>query len=124
MSILDKLKSILVPPKNPEELAKAITEKIANMSFGLFKNEDFRNMNNFKKIDITEQDRIFNEIIVSGLALAIMMFEAMENKAKSEKIKESYSEIQVELASRYPNWLKELGSKESDVDLWRELTKM
>jgi len=124
MSIFDKIKSAIIPPKNPEELARAIIEKIANMSFGLFKNENFREMNNFNKLEITEQDRIFNEILVTGIALSILTFETLESRAKNERIKGSYSEIQVEIASRYPNWLKELGGEENNIDLWRDLIKM
>lgn len=124
MSIIDLIKSTFNPPKNPEQLARAITEKIANSSFVFFKDENIRSLLNFEKISVTEQDRIFNEILVSGITIAILIFATLENKTKNERIKQFHIEMQIELTSSYPNWLKELGAEQNNADLWKELIKM
>ena len=124
MTIIDFLKLTFMPPKNPEQIARAITEKIANYSINLFKNDDFRRMNNFDKIDTIEQDRIFNEILVSGIAITIFIFETLGNRTNNNRVNQFYAEMKIELESSYPNWLRELGSKESDAALWKDLIKM
>ena len=124
MSFIKSLKNNLFPPKNPEEIAKKITEDIASSSFDFFKQSDFRELVNFEKLERTEQDRIFNEIVVTGLSLAILMFESMEKVANNKNLKQFLIEIRVELASYYGNWLKELGTPQEFVDLWKKLIEM
>lgn len=124
MSFLDSLKHNLFPPKNPEEITKKITENIADSAFEFFKKPEFRNLVNFDKLSRTEQDRIFNEIVITGLSLAVLMFEGMEGMAKKESPKQFYREMQIEMASRYGNWLKEIGTPLEFTDLWKKLIQM
>jgi len=111
--------------KDPEQVAKKITENIAAKSFKLFRDKKFRRLNNFENIDQVEQDRIFNEIVLTGLALAILTFENLEKRTRETPMFEQYFRyLQLEMANYYGNWLNELGSKPSDVELWKKLVKM
>jgi hypothetical protein len=124
MNITDFIKFNLFPPKNPNEIARVMTEKIAKHAFDMFKNKDFRQLNNFEKIDQIEQDRIFNEIIVSGVVLAIFIFEKLRDASQNKKFDQFYSEMQMELESSYGNWLRDLGAQEEHASLFKDLIKM
>jgi len=124
MNITDFIKFNLFPPKNPNEMARVITEKIAKHAFNLFNDKYFRQLNNFEKINQVEQDRIFNEIIVSGIVLAILIFETLKDKSKNKNYNQFYLEMQMELESSYGNWLRDLGAQEEHASLFKDLIRM
>jgi hypothetical protein len=113
------------PLKSPDEVARKITEMVASEAFKLFRDKKFRRSSLLETFDQTEQDRIFNEIVVSGLSLAVLMFEALSERAKDKKeISQYYAELQMESASRYGNWLKEMGTPPALADMWKGLINM
>jgi len=79
-------------------------------------------MLNFSKIDQIEQDRMFNEFVVTGLSLAILMSETISqlNEEKSN----SFKKFKDEMFIYYPDWLKELGVEEKYCEIWRKLIEM
>lgn len=114
----------LFGPKNPEQIAKVLTEKIADESFNFFKTAKFREPLDFENLEQVEQDRIFNELIASGLSLAILMFETMQSLCNKGIGKGFYEELNTELHSRYGNWLKELGTPRDLATMWKDLINM
>ena len=112
--------------ENTEIIARKITEMIADESYHLFRDKKFRRLNNFEKIDQVEQDRIFNEIVVSGLALAVLMFEALAelNSENRKDLEQLFLNLKVETTSYYGNWLKEMGTEVEFADLWKGLIEM
>lgn len=112
--------------QNPEIIARKITEMIVNESFRLFRDKKFRNLCKLETFEQVEQDRIFNEIVVSGLALSILMFESLAelNRGKKQDLEQLYLNLKLEMTSCYGNWLKELGTEQKFVDIWKELIEM
>lgn len=113
--------------KNPDELAKILTEKIANSAFAFFRQNNFREAVNFNGLVQEEQDRIFNELVATGVSLAILMFTTMSDlaqKKKKDHVVEFYQELIIELYSRYGNWLRELGTEEKFALMWKDLIEM
>ena len=110
--------------RNPEEIARKITEEIADSAFKFYRSEKFRSFTDLKNLEKTEQDRIFNELIANGLAVGILIFGTMAEKTKSERAKIFYHELMIELSSRYGNWLKELETPKHFCDMWKELIQM
>lgn len=108
---------------SPEELAKRVTEMIAKESFRIFRRKKFRELNNFPQIDQTEQDRIFNELVASGLALSILMFETIAQK-RIGVIEQYLMHARMETLSCYGNMLRNLGVEEEFAGLWKGLIKM
>ncbi len=109
--------------KLPKEVSQKITERIANSSFKIFKERRFRMWVDFNNLEQTEQDRIFNELVVTGLSLAVLMFKTAAELTTGEK-SNYLNELQIELTSRYGNWLKELGTESKCADMWKELINM
>lgn len=114
----------LKKPKSPEEIAKKITRSVADSAFKFYRNKTFRAYTDLETLDKTEQDRIFNELVVNGLVLGIMMLSAMTEKSKTTRAQNFYHELMIELSSSYSNWLRELGTEESFCQMWQELIKM
>lgn len=106
-----------------EEAAEKIVKKIANSSFKFFKDKKVRKMLNFSEIDQIEQDRIFNELVVSGLSMAILMAETAYDLIESER-SIVFKKLGEGLQIKYPNWLGQLGVEKEYLDLWTKLIKM
>ena len=116
------LRKFIFGPVPVEKAAAKIVKKIANSAFHVFKDEEIREMLNFSKIGQTEQDRIFNEFVATGLSLAILMAETIFRL--NEEKRDSFRKLKDEIFIYYPNWLKELGVEEEYCDIWRKLIKM
>jgi len=116
------LRKFIFGPVPVEKAAAKIVKKIANSAFHVFKDEEIREMLNFSKIGQTEQDRIFNEFVATGLSLTILMAETIFRL--NEEKGDSFRKLKDEIFIYYPNWLKELGVEEEYCDIWRKLIKM
>lgn len=108
-------------PFPPEQIARKITERIAKTSFDLFNDKKFRSLVEFGRLVQTEQDRIFNEIIASAIALGILDLGSLGEQAKTRFAQNFYNETKVELYSCYGNWLRELGTPEEFAGIWKQL---
>lgn len=107
-----------------EKEAIKITELIANRSFRLFKSKKFRAFSNLNDLELVEQDRIFNEIIASGIVLAVLMFGSLADETNNRNKEQFYSELSLELINRYGNWLIELGGKQEHAEMFKKLIKL
>lgn len=108
--------------KTTEDIAKQITKDIASSAFKLFRNKKFRKYSILDSFDQTEQDRIFNEIIISAFALADLFLETILEDPKNNQ--DFFGELKVELLSAYRNLLIEIGSKKEDSDLFKTVIQM
>ncbi len=72
--------------KNPGQI-------IAEASFSFWNTKSFRALVNFEKIDQTEQDRIFNELEVTGLGLAALYSVQLKSLAIQNEVVNSFMDI-------------------------------
>jgi hypothetical protein len=107
-----------------EEVAGEIIWHIAKASFEKFKEADFRQKVNFETIEQVEQDRIFNELVITGMALVYLTMEIGENLNPKEKSKQTFRGIKNNLASSYIKTLREGGVEKSLQDMWYQLLAM
>lgn len=111
--------------KEPVWAAEDVTDLVAKASFFLFKDKAFRrSIDGFDAMEQVEQDRIFNEIVVSGLVLAILMYQTFADTAQNEEKKSYFLELATEMESRYGNNLRELKVDEGLAALWKDLIRM
>ncbi|EKD56375.1 MAG: hypothetical protein ACD_58C00210G0004 [uncultured bacterium] len=111
----------------PELLARKITDLISKEAFKLFRNKKFRRLTNFRNIKQIEQDRIFNELAVTGICLAMLMFETASEVKRDSQQNEEAQFLQLlsgELKFCYGSILKEIRVEEEFVVDWRTLTEM
>ncbi len=81
-----------------QEVATQIVNHIAKTSFTKFKEQDFRQKLGFGKLGELEQDRIFNELIITGLALVYLTLEIGETLNQNEESKQTFRNIKNNLA--------------------------
>jgi hypothetical protein len=95
-----------------DTLPKALAMIIAESSFELWQTKDFRLLINFDKISLTEQDRIFNELEVTGLGLYILHLNSLKNFSR-------FSEN--DLIDSFLDLNRSVGVEEQYIKIWKQL---
>lgn len=108
-----------------QEVAARIVDHIAKVSFEKYKEADFRQKLNFASLEEMEQDRIFNELVITGLCLVYLTMEIGESLNRNEESKQTFRNIKNNLTSSYVNMLKGAGVEEKSLlDMWYQLVAM
>jgi len=105
--------------KSAEEIAKELISEIAKLSFKLFRNKKFRKLVELESFDQVEQDRIFNEIIISAIVLGDLFYGSVLEEPQNNK--EFFLELKTEFLSGYGNMLIDIGSDKKDADLFKKV---
>lgn len=113
----------LFSPPSPEKSAENMMWRIAKMSFKLFKDNRFREPLELEKLEQTERDRIFNEVVLSGLSLVYLMLETIQEESEGAK-KELFRMVKNPFHGAYPRSLAALGIEDEHVQLWYRLMAM
>ncbi len=123
-----KLKKI--DPNNPPPLAKmasilaaSLSQAASQYAFKLFRDRKFRQFLEFDKLKKIEQDRIFNELVVTNLILLMLTLEAPDLRMDSD-VKDYFFALKDELPKAHVNCLRELGIEEKYLRGWRKLIHM
>lgn len=124
---LEELKDRRPSRASFEQMAK-ITAAMLNQSattkaFELFRDKKFRNLAHFNSLDQTEQDRIFNELILAFHTLIVLTLEAPDLRVKND-FKEYLQLLKEETPKAYLAQLQELGVENEHLKLWKKLFKM
>lgn len=111
-----------------EDLVSKTGEKfgeiIAQSSFDLWQNKDFRNLVNFDSISQTEQDRIFNELEVSTLGLFVLNLDNAVQNSKLDETELFYSKLSKAVIEGFLNLYKKLNLPQEAISEWRILIDM
>ena len=110
-------------PKDPKKVAKKMVEKIMISATSFFNDPDIRKIINYSEIDEEERNRILNEIMLSGLGLAILSVETMSKTGSGERQSHA-GMIKKEIRDYYPSQLAEWGVEEKNIKEWEELIEM
>jgi len=109
--------------KDPENIAKNITEIVARKSSIFLNSRKFRKLSQSDKLAQIERDRMLNETVMTGLSLAILMFETIADIGTNRSKEQFYRQLSVELMSRYGNWMVELGNPADTSGLLQKFIK-
>lgn len=104
----------------PEEEGEFLVRLVSGSAFSVFSDEQFRRMINFEKRKQIEQDRIFNELVVTGLILLLMMINDFLPDIDSER-KQFWQDIKEGIPDLFANWLKEVGIGDKFGAVWKKL---
>ncbi|MBI2007565.1 MAG: hypothetical protein HYS83_02610 [Candidatus Blackburnbacteria bacterium] len=110
--------------KLSRESARVLIEFIAQQSFNFWQQNDFRKLVNFKNIDQIEQDRIFNELIVTGIGLLDLHLAGLVRKTRDGAKVGAIKTLHKESLLDYPRMLKELGTPANLTNTWTSLIKI
>jgi hypothetical protein len=93
-----------------DETASALVRTAASSSFELFRDKKFRQLAGFGQISQTEEDRIFNELVVASVVLIMLVLEAPDLRVAKE-FKEYLTDLIKKIPKAHLDYLKESGVK-------------
>jgi len=103
-----------------EATAAALAQAAAGSAFHLFKDKPFRKLAGFNRLNQTEQDRIFNELVVANLVLFMFVFEAPDLRV-ADGARGYLAGVKNRIPQAYVQNLKELGIETKDLKAWEKL---
>ncbi|TSC91655.1 MAG: Uncharacterized protein CEN92_237 [Candidatus Berkelbacteria bacterium Licking1014_96] len=113
----------LFKKRKPEEKAKEINIFAATSAFKIFRDKKFRGLLNFDQQSQTEQDRFFNELVVSTLILSIYIVRDY-SIGRDDDQGEYWHEVKSNLESQFIVYLDEIGIPRKFVDVWSKLINL
>lgn len=100
-----------------------LDEMILPSAFRVFREKKFRDLSFFNKLPVLEHDRIFNELEVSGICLALFYLGIVKPYTKPEDF-HFWREVEENLVGQFQNKLKYLGTDTNNTDLMGKLINM
>jgi len=103
--------------------AAALAQAAASAAYHFFKDKGFRKLAGFDRLSQTEQDRIFNELVVANLVLFMLVFEAPDLRVADEQ-RGYLTGVTKRIPQAYVKNLKELGIEAKYLKDWKKLIDM
>jgi hypothetical protein len=103
--------------------ASALSQAAAASAYELFRDKDFRRMAGFERLSQTEQDRVFNELVVGFFVLIRLLLEAPDLRVSPE-IKSYLGNLNQRLNEAHVEHLKTLGVESDHLSDWAKLISM
>jgi hypothetical protein len=105
------------------ETARALLQ-VGNVSaFQLFQDRKFRRSAGFNQLNQTEQDRIFNELVVASIVLIMLILEAPDLRVAAE-LRGYLSALNKRIPEAHLDYLKSLGVEKKYIQQWEKLIDM
>jgi len=105
------------------ETAKALDWAASNYAHAMYWHKDFQKLARLDSLEQTEQDRIFNELVVGCIALIMLSLDAPDVGARDE-MKSHFRKIQDAVPDAHVCCLQELGVKSKHLKDWKKLIRM
>ncbi|MBS1237754.1 MAG: hypothetical protein H6R37_998 [Deltaproteobacteria bacterium] len=106
-----------------EATAATLAQAGASAAFQLFKDKRFRKLAGFDRWSQTEQDRIFNELVVANLVLFMLVFEAPDLRVANES-RDYLAGLKKRIPQAYVQNLRDLGIEARYLRDWEKLIDM
>ena len=106
----------LPPEKETEHLVKVV----CGSAYAVFLDRHFREKVNFAKQTQTEQDRMFNELVVTAMLLLISIIKDKLYLIEGER-HNFWRQVLEQVPKNLVDWLGSLGIAKEYLDIWRKL---
>ncbi len=107
----------------PEHDAGELTQMFLGEAFRRFKDERFRSYLGFHKLDQTEQDRIFNELVVTAMLLLKKGIDGLVPFIIPER-KPHWQLVQEQILVEFYKFLRGLGIPNQFYEIWKKLVAL
>jgi len=87
------------------------------------RDKQFRRLGNFEQLSQTEQDRIFNELVIASLVLIMLVLEAPDLRVARE-FRDYLADLNKKIPKAYVDQLRTLGIKTRHLRDWEKLIAM
>ena len=103
--------------------AAALAQAAAGSAFHLFSDKEFRRLARFDQLSQTEQDRIFNELVLASLVLIMLVFEAPDLRVEGE-FRDYLTDLSKKISKAYVDYLRATGVADENLRIWEKLIDM
>ena len=103
--------------------AAALAQSAAGSAFHLFSDEQFRRLVGFEQLSQTEQDRIFNELVVAYVVLIMLVLEAPDLRCAGE-FRDYLAGLKKRIPKAHVDNLRNLGVESGHLRDWEKLIAM
>jgi hypothetical protein len=103
--------------------AAGLVQSAAHNAFRLFRDNEFRRLAGFDSMSQVEQDRVFNELVVSYLVLVILVLEAPDLRVLDE-FRDYMQSLKVKIPAAHVEYLRTMGMKTEHLRDWEQLIHM
>ena len=105
------------------ETAAALVKAASGSAFKLFQDSQFRRLAGFGQLNQTEQDRIFNELIVAFIILIMLVLEAPDLCAAAE-FRSYLSDLKKKIPKAHIDYLRASGVEKQYLHDWEKLINL
>ena len=106
------------------KLAKSLVLDISQSGFEFWQDSEFRKLVSFDSLSQTEQDRIFNEVVVTGLGLLVLYLDGAVAEITLTKHQVYFDQLQKDSLKFFISYLEEIGIPKKFVKIWQKLIDM
>jgi hypothetical protein len=103
--------------------AAGLSQAAATSAYELFRDKQFRRTAGLERLSQSEQDRIFNELVVAFLVLIILLLEAPDLRVPGE-LRSYLAGVNKRISEAYVENLKTLGVETDHLRDWEKLISM
>jgi len=111
--------------KTWQDLGEKLVQVVCYSSFEIFKAQEFRELTGFEGLDQTEQDRLFNELEVTGICLLLFLLddyiELVKNDDDDPVKKQVFISVRDAVKPEFLKILKGLDIEQKHLDTWGKL---
>jgi hypothetical protein len=105
------------------ETAAALVYAAGASAFQLFQDMQFRQLAGFEQLSQTEQDRIFNELVVASIVLIMLVLEAPDLRVATE-FHDYLSDLNQKIPKAHLDYLRTSGVETEHLRDWEKLIAM
>jgi hypothetical protein len=102
------------------ETASSLVTAASSSAFKLFQDRQFRRSAGFEQLNQTEQDRIFNELVVAFIILIMLVLEAPDLRV-AEEFRGYLSDLNKKIPKAHIDFLKASGVEKKYLRDWKKL---
>lgn len=110
-------------PKMAQITAGALDRAASQNAFQIYRHPKFRFLTSLESLEKIEQDRIFNELVVTNIVLLMLSLEANDLGVK-EELKDYFLLVKDSLPKAHCHELATLGIEKEYLDIWEKLIKL
>jgi hypothetical protein len=103
--------------------AAGLVQVAAHQAFQLFQDKEFRRLVSFDILSQVEQDRIFNELVVSYVVLIILVLEAPDLRVPTE-FRDYLLALKEKISKAHLDYLRTLGVEAEHLQGWEKLVDL
>jgi hypothetical protein len=103
--------------------AAALAQAAASSAFQIFRDQDFWRLARLEQLSQTEQDRIFNELVVASLVLIMLVLEAPDLRVAGD-FRNYLADLNKRIPKAHVDHLRTLGVEAKHLRDWEKLITM